>query len=291
MRATVSKKQRVDLTDVNQFDGPKGLSLQRPITPHGLSDGNMIFQSNVQMEHPPNVGRSSEMGRSSNRTVLALPPAQAAPTPSSSISVKQEIRSASVALAPHVLMPEYPRPNQSPTPTISCTVPQPGYKFTGGDSLTFPINQEAPRSISRRQGQLFLSELQNNPPRPPETTPRIIPNPSSLPNSVIDLCSSEDEGPMDNDDSTRGRYNQKEAQDLKDIGPLTEEESDSDYWSDRLSDVVQEEPGQALYPVGKVQPTYIHKGWIPPVSSFTMALHEFTIDIVYLDFYRTSSSS
>lgn len=284
MRATVSKKQRVDLIDVNQFDDLKGLSLQRPTTPHGFLDGNMIFQSNVQMEHPPNVGHSSK------RTVLALPPAQVAPTPSSSISVKQEIRSASVALAPHALMPEYPRPNQSPTPTTSCIVPQPGYKITGGDSLTFPINQEAPKSISRRH-QLFLSDLQNNPPQPPKTTPRIIPKPGSPPNSVIDLCSSEDEGPMDNDDSTRGRYSQKEAQNLENFGLLTEEESDSDYWSDCLSDDVLEEPGQALYPVSKVQPTHIHKGWIPPVSSFAMTLHGFPIDIVYLDFHRTSSSS
>jgi len=96
---------------------------------------------------------------------------------------------------------------------------------------------------------------------------------------------------MDNDRSTGGRSGHTQAQNLENDGPHTDEESDSDYWSICLSDDDREEQVQGLDLVGKVQPTHIQKGWIPPVSSFTMTLHEFPIDIVILDLHRTSSSS
>ena len=198
MRAAVSKKQRVGLIDLNHLDDLKGLSHWK---------------------------------------ALALPPAQAAPTPSSS---KQDIRSASVALASQALMPDSCRPN---------------------------------------------------PPQPPKITPGVITKPGNLPVDMIDLCSSEDEGPMDNDRSSEGRYSQTEAHGLENVGRHTEEESDSDYWSTCISDEDREEPCQVLYPVGKAQPTHIQKGWIPPVSSFTTALYEFPINVVYLDFHRTPSPS
>jgi hypothetical protein len=252
LSATVSKKQRVDPIDVHQLDGPKGLSL---------------------------------------RTVLAPPPSQAAPTHSSSKYFKQDIRSASIALAPQAPVPRSHRPKHSPTASTSCAVPQPGYGITGGNSLAFPAKQEALGSAFRGQRQLFSSDLQSNPTRPPTTTPRIVPKPGNLPIKVIDLSLSEDEGPMENDRSTGGRDSQTEAQGLENVAPRTEEESDSDYWSNCLSDDGREEPSEALYPVNKVQPTHIQKGWIPPVSSFAMTLHEFPINIVYLDFHRTPPSS
>ena len=90
---------------------------------------------------------------------------------------------------------------------------------------------------------------------------------------------------MDNDLSDRARFSQTEAQRLENIGPRTEGASDSDRWSICLSDDDRGEWGQALDLVGKVQQTPIQKRWIPPVSSLTMTLREFPIDIVYLDLH------
>ena len=282
MSATVSKKQRVDLIDVNQWDGFEGLSLQ---TTHSFSNGNLVCQYNVRLEHPPNVGRSS------SHTDLAPPLAQAALTPSSSMSVTQEIWSTSIALAPQTPMPDSHRPNQSPTRSTSHVVPQPDHKMIGGNSLTFPIMQEAPKSTPRRQGRQLWSDLQSNPSRPLKTTPKIIPKTGNIPNGIIDLCSSEDEDPMDSDLGDGGRYNQTETQGFENLGPRTEGESDSDHWSICLSDDDREEPGQVLDLVAKVQQNHIQKRWIPPVSSLTVTLHDFPIDIIYLDLHRTSSSS
>jgi hypothetical protein len=212
-------------------------------------------------------------------------------TLSSSIPVNQEIRCASVTPAPQTPMPGSHRTNQSLNPSTPRVVPQPVHGILGCNRLTFPIMQEAPRSTPRRQGQLLLSDPQSSPLRPPKTTPKNVPKPGNLFNNIIDLCSSDDEGPMDGDHSTGGRSSHTQAQGPEDGGSRTGEESDSDYWSICLSDDDRETRVQAPDPVDKVQPTHIQNGWIPPVSSFTMVLHGFPIGIVYLDFHRTSSSS
>ena len=238
------------------------------------------------------------MSRSSSRTDPAHPlpraaPARVAPTPSSSIPAGQQIWSTSITLAPQAPqapMPDSHLPNQSPTLSTSHVVPQPGHDVTGVNCLTFPIMQEAPRSSPCRQGRP-LCNLQRNTPRPPNTTLNTIPNTGNLLDGIIDLCSSEDEDPTDSDLSDGARYSQTEPPSLENIGPRTEGESDSDRWSICLSDDDRGESGQALDLVGKVQQTPIQKRWIPPVSSLTMTLREFPIDIVYLDLHRTSSSS
>ena len=220
------------------------------------------------------------MGRSSSRAGPLPPaaPARAAPTPSSSIPTKQQIRSTSITLAPwapQAPMPDSHLPNQSPTRSTSRVVPHPGHRITGGNSLISPIMQEVLRSTPRREGRPFLYDLQSNSPRPPKTTPETIPKTGNLPNNIIDLCSSEDEGSMNSDLSDGARYSQTEAQSLENVGLRTEGESDSDYWSICLSDDDRSGSGQALDLVGKVQPTPIQKRWIPPVSSLTITLHEF----------------
>ncbi len=96
---------------------------------------------------------------------------------------------------------------------------------------------------------------------------------------------------MDSDLSDGARYSQTEAQGLENVGLRTEGESDSDHWSICLSDNDRDESAQTLDLVSKVQQTCIQKRWIPPVSSLAMTLHEFPINIVYLDLHRASSSS
>jgi hypothetical protein len=98
---------------------------------------------------------------------------------------------------------------------------------------------------------------------------------------------------MDTDRGTGGQRRHEQVQRLGNSGPRAGSESDGDYWSISLSDDDQEIPAQQNHTpdrVDKVQPTHIQKGWIPPVSNFTMTLSDFPIVTVYLDFHRTSPS-
>ena len=238
LSSPVGKKRRVDLIDegdsiyVDRRDGFEALSPQRSIIPHGFSSGNMNYQSNVQSEHPPSVHRSS------SQTALALSPTQSS----------------------H-------RPCQ---PSTSRIVPQLVHRIIGGNNPTLPITQEASTCTPpHRQGQLSLSDLKNNPSRPPKTTPKKIPKTGNPSNDFINLCSSEDEDPMDNAHRAGGRSSRAQAQD---DGSLSGGESDSDYWSICLSDDYREEPIHTPDQASKVQPTYTQKGWIPPVSNSAMTL-------------------
>jgi len=247
---------------------------------HSFSNGNTNCQSNVRLEHPLSVGRSSSQ---------TDPPTQGPPTPSST-SVRREIRYPSVASAPQTPMLRPHRLSQPPTPRTSRVVPQPVHRVMDGNSLTLPVMQEAPRSTPHRQGQLVLSDSQNNPPRPPKSTPKNNPKTGSSSNNFIDLCSFEDEGPVNDYHRTRSSSSRTRAQGLGNGEYRTGEESDSDYWSTCLSDDDREEPVHAPDQVSKVQPTHIQKGWIPPVSNFTATFHECPINTYNLDFHRTSSS-
>jgi hypothetical protein len=274
-----SKKRRVDKFDPRVLDGVEGPGLWRSITPHSFSTGNTDCQSNIESEHPPSAGRHSI------RTVLAPPSTQEPLTPSSSTSVKQEIRSTFVASAPQTPMRGSHRPSRPPTPSTFHVVPPSIHRISGGNNLTLPVTQEASRSTSRRQESYrpSSSDPQNHPPRPPKRTPKNIPKTRG---PLIDLCSSEDEGPVGG-----GQPGRTQAQSPSNGGPSPGEESDDNYWSICLSDDDREEPDHALDRVSKVQPTHIQRGWIPPVSSIAIALRDFPIDTVHLDFHRRSSSS
>lgn len=268
LRHPGGKKRRVDPIDesgciyVDQLDGFEGPSLEGSTILHGLSSGNMNYQSNVQSEHPPRVGRSL------SQKARPLSPTQGGSTPSS-IPVKREICYAYVMSIPETPMSSSYRPNSPTTPSTSRIVPRPVHRAIDGNNMTLSITQAAPRSTPpRRQDQLVLSDLQNRPSRPPKTILKQIPKTGNPSIGFIDLCSSDDEGPMDNHDRTGGRSSRTQA---RDDGPLSGEESDSDYWSICLSDDHQEGPVHAPDQVSTVQPTYIQKGWIPPVSNFAMA--------------------
>lgn len=259
------KKRRVDLIDgggsiyVDWPDGFEGLSPQAPTIPHGFSGGNLNYRSNVQSEYPPSAGRGS------SSTAPTMSPIQEIPTPSST-PVKREIHYAYVMSIPQTPMSSSHQPSQLSTPSTSRVVPQPVHRAIDGTNTTLSIIQEASRSTPpRRHGQSFLFDIQNNPPRPPQTIINAIPNTGDPSNDFIDLCSSGDEGTVDEGRRTGGRSSHTQAQGG---GSLSSEENDSDYWSICLSDDHREGRVHTPDRVSKVPPTYIQKGWIPPVSSF-----------------------
>lgn len=262
-----SKKRRVDLIDVHRLEGWERLSPQGSVMLQRLSNDNTDRQSHLRLEHPPSVDRNS------SQTDLALPTTRASPTLSSGILAMQEIQSGSAMSASETSIPGSYGPSQPPTAGTSRPVPQLVHSIIGSTISTRLIT---PRNTPpRRQDQLFLSDPQNNLPRPPKTTLTHITRTGNPSYELIDLCSSEDEDPTDSDHSIGGRSRHKEAQDP---GNGIEEESDDDNWSVCLSDEEPEESFHAPDRVSEVQPTHIEKGWIPPVSDFITALYEFLMN-------------